>query len=89
MKQIIKKILPKPILDKAIQTRDSLQLLAQERQDFDFSSLRSSNAVNFQEIYSDDEIKGHDLILFCGLHLHFKKSLIWGLDTVIIDYESQ
>jgi predicted O-methyltransferase YrrM len=58
MKQAIKAILPKPVIDKAIDIRDRLRLTLRPRQGLDPGKLRSAAALDFRRIFADDDITG-------------------------------
>ena len=56
MKQVIKAILPKPVIDKAVDIRDRLRLALRPRQGFDPGKLRSASALDFSRAFSDEAI---------------------------------
>ena len=56
MRQIIKAILPRPILNKVIQLSDWLLLVTISQEDFDLENLRSSATLSLPDIYEDSDI---------------------------------
>ena len=67
MKQIVKAILPRPVLNKAIQLRDWLHFVTLSQEDFDPANLCSLATLSLSDIYEDMDIaaawkKDHEVI---------------------------
>jgi predicted O-methyltransferase YrrM len=56
VKRLIKAIIPRAVLNRAVATRDRLRLVAHPRQSFDASSLRAADALPLAEIFGHKEI---------------------------------
>ena len=57
MKQLIKKIVPRPVLQTAIDIRDKRRLRIVPEQGFDSSHLKRANDIDLSTIFSDKEIE--------------------------------
>jgi predicted O-methyltransferase YrrM len=57
MKQLVKAMLPAPVLSKAVDIRDQLRLVSVSKAPFDTSRLRSSKSLPLQHIFADPAIK--------------------------------
>jgi predicted O-methyltransferase YrrM len=56
MKQVLKKILPRPVLHAAIEARDSARFAAAPKRDFPAAPLRAANDVALDRIFADEPL---------------------------------
>jgi predicted O-methyltransferase YrrM len=67
MKQLIKAIVPRPILNRAMETKDWLRLVTLPQQSFDSGNLRGADALPLADIFANKDIaaaweKDHGII---------------------------
>ena len=67
MKQVIKAIVPRPVLNKAVEARDWLHFVTLSSKDFNPANLCAVEAISLEDIYNDKEIgaaweKDHEVI---------------------------